>query len=113
MEAFNPYVWGPINWNGRKLNAVIISGLTRENIEDGPLAGLAASRVLAENPDLSEPPAKWAVFASVGRTGGADGFRRQTHRGRRLGWRGLGARRLALAAMAAGRGAWAGAAFRR
>ena len=63
MEAFNPYVIGPINWNGRKLNAVIISGLTRENIEDGPLAGVAASRVLAENPDLSEPPAKWAVFA--------------------------------------------------
>ncbi len=37
----------------------------------------------------------------------------ETHRRRRLGWRGLGARCLALAAMAVGRGAWGGAAFRR
>ena len=37
----------------------------------------------------------------------------ETHRRRRLGWRRVGAWRLALAAVAVGRGTWAGTAFRR
>src|SRR6266851_4767596 len=63
MESTHPYRIGPINWNGREMNAVVIADLTRENIEEGLVAAALANRILAENLDVSAPPAKWAVFA--------------------------------------------------
>jgi hypothetical protein len=53
---------GPIEWNG-KFSAVVISDLTREDIEQTPFAAIFGWQILARNPEISEPPAKWAVFA--------------------------------------------------
>jgi hypothetical protein len=63
MESTHHYRIEPINWSGREMNAVVIADLTRENIEEGLVAVVLANRILAENLDVSAPPAKWAVFA--------------------------------------------------
>ncbi len=63
MVSNHIYSIGAIDWNGRKLNAVVISNLTRENIEEDLTAAVLANRILVENRDISAPPAKWAVFA--------------------------------------------------
>jgi hypothetical protein len=62
MERIVRFEIGPIEWNG-KFNAVVISDLTREDVEQTPFAAIFAWQILARNPEVSEPPAKWAMFA--------------------------------------------------
>jgi|GEM_PF-5763196 len=65
MTSKKTYEWkvGRIMWGGEQFNAFVISNLTPEEIEENPFSAIVASRILAENLDLTEPPAKWAVFA--------------------------------------------------
>jgi hypothetical protein len=54
---------GPIDWDGRRMNAVVIGGFP---LEGGFMAeGIAANRILADHPDISAEPAIWAVFVKV------------------------------------------------
>ena len=62
MERIVRFEIGPIEWNG-KFNAVVISDLTREDIEETPFSAIFGWQILARNPEISEEPAKWAVFA--------------------------------------------------
>jgi hypothetical protein len=61
MESTYPFRIGAINWNGVAINAVIITGLTRED-EDGFIASEVNHQMLANNLDISAAPAKWVVF---------------------------------------------------
>lgn len=45
------------------MNAFVLGGLTRANIEDGLVAAVAGWQILARNADLSDPPNKWVVLA--------------------------------------------------
>lgn len=63
MISNHAYSIGTIEWDGLELNAVVISDLTRQNIEEELTAAALANWILAGNPDISAAPAKWAVFA--------------------------------------------------
>jgi hypothetical protein len=63
MMTNHAYRIGTIEWHGLELNAVVISDLTRQNIEEELTAAVLANWILAGNPDISAAPAKWAVFA--------------------------------------------------
>ena len=54
---------GPIDWDGQRMNAVIISGMSLEGGQfvDVTLSALVA-KILSENPDIATEPAVWAVF---------------------------------------------------
>jgi hypothetical protein len=63
MESTYPFRIGAINWNGVAMNAVIITGLTRED-EDSFIASEVNHQILANNLEISAAPAKWAVFVA-------------------------------------------------
>jgi hypothetical protein len=63
LAATHPYSIGLISWHGLALNAIVIKDLTQENGDDGLVAATVVYNILAENLDLAEAPAKWAVFA--------------------------------------------------
>ena len=63
MTSNHAYSIGTFEWGGLKLNAVVISDLTRQNIEEELTAAVLANWILAGNPDISAAPAKWVVFA--------------------------------------------------
>jgi hypothetical protein len=52
------YEIGPIDYDGKDVNAVVILGMP---FVDLTLSVLVA-RILADNPDISTEPAVWAVF---------------------------------------------------
>jgi hypothetical protein len=57
------YEIGPIDYDGKDVNAVVILGMP---LEGGQFVDLTLSvlvaRILADNPDISTEPAVWAVF---------------------------------------------------
>ena len=65
MASSKTYEWkvGRITWGGEQFNAFVISNLTPEEIDEDPFSAIVGSRILAENLDLTQPPAKWAAFA--------------------------------------------------
>jgi hypothetical protein len=70
MKSSKSYEWkaGRITWGGEQFNAFVISNLTPDEIEENPFSAIVGSRILAENSDLTGPPAKWAAFAKPNAT---------------------------------------------
>jgi hypothetical protein len=63
MQRTINYRIGKISWKGKELNAFVISGITKEDIDHNPFAAIFGGYILGGSSDLSGPPNKWAVFA--------------------------------------------------